>query len=189
MNSIAVFCGSSKGYDGIYHEEARNLGKAIASLGLRLVYGGGKVGLMGELADETLKQGGKVVGVIPAFLNVQEVAHGGLTELITVDTMHQRKAKIHEMSDGFVALPGGYGTLDELFESLTWGQLGIHRKPVGLLNIKGFFKPLVHILDQMVEEGFLNSENRSLVLVENPPAAKLLDRMAHHRPRAVPKWI
>jgi len=189
MKSIAVFCGSSKGHNGTYHEEARSLGRSIASLGMRLIYGGGKVGLMGELADETLRSGGEVVGVIPGFLNVKEVAHDGLSELIIVETMHQRKARIHELSDGFVALPGGFGTLDELFESLTWGQLGIHRKPVGLLNVNGFYTPLVALLDQMVVEGFLNKENRSLVLEETPPPEKLLERMTSFRPRVVPKWI
>jgi uncharacterized protein (TIGR00730 family) len=188
MKSIAVFCGSSKGYNGVYHEQARKLGRAIAASELRLIYGGGKVGLMGELADETLGAGGTVIGIIPAFLNVKEVAHDGLTDLITVDTMHQRKALIHEMSDGFVAMPGGFGTLDELFESLTWGQLGIHRKPVGLLDVNGFFSSLVDLLDRMVTEGFLKKENREMVLLDEDPGT-LIERMQGYEPGTVPKWI
>ena len=188
MKRIAVFCGSSSGNNGIYSKQAEALGRALATRGTELVFGGGKVGLMGVLADATLRAGGRVTGVIPRFLNVKEVAHGGLTEIITVETMHERKALISEMSDGFLALPGGFGTLDELFEMLTWGQLGLHGKPVGILNVNGYFTSILGNLDTMVKEGFLKSANRDMLLVSSR-IEDLLDRMGSYQAPDIPKWI
>jgi len=188
MKRLAVFCGSSTGFDQVYKEEAAQLGGLLAKRGLELIYGGGKVGLMGVLADAALKAGGRVHGIIPGFLHTREVAHGGLSEITTLPGMHERKAKIHEISDGFMALPGGYGTLDEFFESLTWAQLGLHQKPVALLNVKGFFTPLLDTVDRMVEEGFLRKQNREILLVARD-AEELLERMLAYRAMEVPKWL
>jgi len=154
MKTIAVYCGSSSGNNEIYREQAAVTGRFLAQKGIDLVFGGGKVGLMGVLADAALEAGGKVTGVIPGFLQTKEVAHEKLTELIVVENMHARKALIHDMSDGFIALPGGYGTLEELFEMLTWGQLGLHPKPVGLLNIAGFFDHILASLDHLILQDF-----------------------------------
>ena len=188
MKSIAIYCGSSSGTNGVYREMAAQLGKYLAQHKIHVVFGGGKVGLMGVLADAVLEAGGKVTGVIPAFLHVKEVAHPNLTKLITVKTMHQRKALIEEMSDGAIALPGGFGTLDELFEMLTWGQLGLHDKPVGILNTHGFFNHILAAIDQMVKEGFLKDLNRQMVLV-NDTIETLLDSMTNYSPPKVRKWI
>ena len=160
----------------------------LASRRLTLVYGGGCVGLMGELANSVLDAGGEVVGVIPRSLVEMEVAHTGVTELHVVDSMHERKALMADLSDGFVALPGGLGTLEELFEVLTWAQLGLHEKPCGLLEVAGYFQHLIAFLEQAVEERFLREAHRGLLLVENCPAA-LLDRLADHRPARIEKWI
>src|SRR5687768_1380717 len=137
MKSVAIFCGSSSGSDSIYYSQAAMLGKILAHRKIQIVYGGAKVGLMGAVADGALKEGGKVIGVLPNFLKSKEIAHTGLTDLILVESMHERKLKMHELSDGIIALPGGFGTLEELFEMLTWSQLGLHKKPIGLLNING----------------------------------------------------
>ena len=188
MKRIAVFCGSSSGKNDVYREQAAATGKFLARQGIDLVFGGGKVGLMGVLADAALEAGGKVIGVIPRFLQTKEVAHDQLTELIAVETMHQRKALIHEMSDGFIALPGGYGTLEELFEMLTWGQLGLHPKPVGLLNIEGFFDHILSSLDHMVQEGFVHEINRKMVLCDHHPEDLLKQMLAYQAP-TVPKWL
>jgi uncharacterized protein (TIGR00730 family) len=188
MNSIAVYCGSSSGINGIYGDQAALLGRTLARKEIHLVYGGGKVGLMGILADATLVAGGRVTGVIPRFLATREVAHDRLTELITVDSMHKRKALIIELSEGVIALPGGYGTLDELFEMLTWGQLGLHTKPVGLLNTNGFYDPLLTIVQSMVAEGFLKEVNREMLLVGND-IEELLEKMDAYVAPRVPKWI
>ena len=189
MKNVAVYCGSSPGRNGIYRDEAARLGRLMAEKGIRIIFGGGQVGLMGALADAALGAGGKVVGIIPRFLHVKEVAHHGLSELITVESMHERKALIHDMSEAFVALPGGFGTLDELFEMLTWGQLGIHRKAVGILNIHGFFDPVIAAMDRMVQEGFLKRENREVVLTEACPAELLTRLSGYVPPESVPKWI
>jgi uncharacterized protein (TIGR00730 family) len=188
MKRIAVFCGSSSGSNGVYREYAVKLGRALAGKSIELVFGGGKVGLMGVLADSALEAGGSVVGVIPAFLNIKEVAHQGVSELITVSSMHERKALIYDISDGFIALPGGFGTLDELFETLTWGQLGLHRKPVGIFNINGYFSDILKAIDSMVREGFLKEINRNMVL-ESDQIETLLEKMESYQAPSVPKWI
>jgi uncharacterized protein (TIGR00730 family) len=188
MKRITIFCGSSSGSNILYGKQAATTGTFLASQGIDLVYGGGKVGLMGILADAALAAGGKVTGVIPGFLRTKEVAHENLTELIVVETMHERKALMHEMSGGFLALPGGYGTLEELFEMLTWGQLGLHPKPVGVLNTGGFFNHLLEMLDHMVGEGFVHEINRSMVLTGTRPEDLLEKMLAYKAPR-VPKWL
>lgn len=155
MKAIAVFCGSGEGASPIYREGAARLGRELARRGIALVYGGANVGLMGAVADAVLERGGKAIGVLPRFLRDREIAHDGLTELILVDSMHERKAKMGEMADGFIALPGGPGTLEEFFEVFTWGRLALHRKPVGLLNLGGYYDPLLAMLDRMEREGFM----------------------------------
>src|SRR5271154_5558209 len=162
---VCVFCGSSSGKGPQYADSARRLGAALAARGLELVYGAGDVGLMGVLADAALAAGGRVVGVIPQALVQREVAHHGLSELHVVRTMHERKALMADRADAFLALPGGFGTADELFEILTWAQLGLHSKPVGLLNVAGFFDPLLAWIDRCVSDGFLRPENRDLLLI------------------------
>ena len=188
MKKIAVYCGSSTGSIGIYREQAAQLGRYLAEKGIHLVFGGGKVGMMGILADAALKAGGKVTGVIPGFLHIKEVAHPGLTEIITVETMHERKALIEKMCDAAIALPGGFGTLDELFEMLTWGQLGLHDKPVGILNTNGFYDQILAAVDRMVEEGFLKDLNRDMLLVSEQ-MEELFERMINYSPPSVRKWI
>lgn len=177
MKRVCVFCGANAGLREEYRSAARLLARALARRGLGLVYGGGNVGLMGTLADAMLLAGGEVIGVIPQRLVDKEVAHRGLTELRIVDTMHQRKAKMNELSDAFIALPGGYGTLEEFFEILTWSQLGIHRKPSGLLNVLGYYDSLLAMLDHAVAENFLLPANRKLVIAETD-AELLLPRLA-----------
>jgi hypothetical protein len=188
MKRICVFCGSDRGVRPDYADAARRLGRALASRRLALVYGGGRVGLMGEIANSVLDAGGEVVGVIPRSLYEMEVAHTGITDLRVVDSMHERKALMAEVSDGFIALPGGMGTLEELFEVLTWAQLGFHEKPCGLLDVAGYFEHLIAFLDHAVGERFLRAEHRELLLVETCPAS-LLDRFTEHRPPRIEKWI
>jgi uncharacterized protein (TIGR00730 family) len=188
VRSICVFCGSNTGGREAYAEATRNVGRTIAERGFRLVYGGGAVGLMGVLADAALAAGGEVVGVIPGVLVEREIAHTGLTELRPVNSMHERKAMMADLSDGFVALPGGAGTLEEFFEIWTWGQLGHHRKPVGLLNVAGFFDPLIAFLDRQEAERFMRREHRDMLIVERDPAP-LLDRFETYRAPVVEKWI
>lgn len=171
-----MFCGASVGADERIIVEVKELGRLLASQKIRLIYGGGNVGLMGIIADEVMKNGGEVVGVIPGFLHEKEVAHLDITELIMVDTMHQRKALMSDKCDAVIAMPGGFGTLDELFEMLTWLQLGLHQKPIGLLNMYGFYDFLLKQLDVMVENGFLNPSNRML-LSDAPDAAFLLEKL------------
>jgi len=188
MKRIAVYCGSSSGVNGVYREEAANLGRVLAQQNTEVVFGGGKVGLMGHLADAVMEAGGRVTGIIPGFLHVKEVAHEGLTEMITVETMHERKALIYKISDAFIALPGGFGTLDELFEMLTWAQLGLHQKPVGILNVNGYFNAILDGVDNMLNEGFLKLENRNMIQVSGQ-AEELLQKMKQYRAPALPKWI
>jgi len=189
MTSICVFCGANKGSRPEYEALTRQLGQSLVRRGLRAVYGAGRVGLMGVLADEVLGAGGAITGVIPDFLKKMEVCHLGLTELIEVETMHQRKQIMAQISDGFFVLPGGYGTLDEFFEILTWKQLNLHQKPIGLFNHAGYYDHLVAHMDTMVREGFLRQENRELVIVEND-LEKLLDRMQQYQPgRSAEKWL
>ena len=188
MKSVAVYCGSSSGNQEIYTQQAQGMGRELARRGLTLVYGGGCVGLMGTIADAVLAEGGKVIGVIPGFLADKELAHKGCTELHVVETMHQRKLLMADLAEGFVAMPGGFGTLEELFEVLTWGQLGLHGKPVGLLNTHGFYDALLTLLDHMSGEAFLRQENRNQVL-QNANAAALLDEMAAYQPTRLEKWL
>jgi len=189
MKRICVFCGSSKGLKPAYREAAVEIGRAIAAKGFELVYGGGNIGLMGELADAALEAGGRVIGVIPDGLLRREVGHLHLTELHIVSSMHERKAMMAELSDAFVALPGGYGTLEEFFEIVTWAQLGMHRKPCGLLNVSGYFDPLLDMIDRANEEQFLRPHHRELVLVASQ-VDDLLDQMARYRPpMSLDKWI
>ena len=188
MNSLCVFCGSSPGASPAYAQAAASLGELLAERRIDLVYGGGKVGIMGLLADACLARGGRVVGVIPAHLWSREVGHAGVSEMHVVASMHERKARMAELADGFVALPGGIGTMEEFFEVWTWGQLGLHAKPYGLLNAAGYFDPLIRFLDHMVEERFLRRDQRDVVLVDDNPAA-LLDRLALARPEPAQRWI
>jgi uncharacterized protein (TIGR00730 family) len=188
MQRLCVFCGSSPGANSQYAELARHLGALLARRGLGLVYGGGNVGLMGLLADAVVRGGGQVIGVIPQSLVDREVAHSGLSDLRVVGSMHERKALMAELADGFVALPGGIGTLEEFCEILTWAQLGLHQKPCGLINVAGYFDRLMGFLDHAVSERFLRPEHRAMVLVEADPET-LLDRFAAHRPPQLEKWI
>jgi len=173
---ICVFCGSKPGAKKAYRDAARRLGESIVARGLTLVYGGADAGLMGVVADTVLRGGGKVIGVIPGGLWEADFAHRGLTELHRVASLHERKARMMELSDAFLSLPGGYGTLDELTEAVTWAQLGLHGKPCGLLNVEGFFDPLIAFLDQAVREGFLRPRHRALVTHDSDPE-RLLDRL------------
>jgi uncharacterized protein (TIGR00730 family) len=188
MKSVCVFCGSNPGNDPVYADGARAMGREIARRGLILVYGGGAVGLMGIVADAALEAGGEVHGVIPRALREKEVGHHHLTRLEIVDTMHIRKARMAELSDGFIAMPGGIGTFEELFEIWTWGQLGIHSKPLGLLNVAGFYDPLAAFLDGTVEAGFLKQTHRAMAMTDTRPET-LLDRMEQYVPAAVIKWV
>ena len=188
MKRVLVFCGSSPGLRPEYAACAAELGELLASRGLELVYGGASVGLMGALADSALAAGGTVIGVIPTRLVEQEIAHPRLTKLHVVETMHERKAVMAELSDAVIALPGGSGTLDELFELFTWKQLGLHRKPIGLLDVTGYWQPLLRFLEHAVNERFLRAEYLEALLVERSADA-LLDRLASHQHRSFDKWL
>jgi len=188
MKSVAIYCGANAGASDIYQQQAHEMGRVLAERDLTLVYGGGRVGLMGAVADSVLQHGGRAVGVIPDFLADKELAHLGLTELHVVKSMHERKLLMADLADGFVAMPGGYGTLEELFEVLTWGQLGLHPKPIGVLNVDGFYTHLLRALDHMVNEGFLRAENRQQLLQAETPSA-LLDQLATYQPVQVEKWL
>ena len=188
MQSVCVFAGSSSGARSEYAIEAAALGQAIATRGWTLVYGGGNVGLMGVLADAALSAGGKVVGVIPRALVAKELAHAHLSELHVVESMHERKALMAERADGVIALPGGFGTLEEWFEVLTWSQLGLHAKPCGLLNVAGYYEPLLALLDHMVAERFVRGPHRDMI-VAAASCAELLVAMGEFRAPSVPKWI
>ncbi len=188
MKRICVFCGSSSGGDARYADAARRMGRTLARRRIGLVYGGGGTGLMTEVADAALAAGGEVVGVIPRALQLRELAHDGLTELHVVGSMHERKAKMAALADGFAALPGGMGTLEEFAEILTWAQLGLHQKPCGLLDVAGYYRPLVAFFDHAEAEGFLRPEHRALVLVADEPDA-LVDRFLAWEPPGLPRWI
>lgn len=188
MKRICVFCGSNAGLNPVYVSEARRLGNLIAARGSSLVYGGAKLGLMGAIADAVLAGGGEAIGVIPASLVDKEIAHAGLTELHTVGSMHERKALMEKLSDTFIAMPGGYGTLDEFCEILTWAQLGLHRKPCGIFNINCYYDRLLGMLDHGVAEGFLKGEHRAFIVDESDPEA-LLDRLSTYEVRQSEKWI
>jgi uncharacterized protein (TIGR00730 family) len=188
MKRVTVFCGSSSGKDAVYEKQARLLGEALAKQEIELVYGGAKVGLMGAVANGVLSNGGKVIGVLPRFLMKKEIAHESLTELIIVDSMHERKTKMSELCDGVIALPGGFGTLEELFEILTWAQLGLHQKPVAILNVDGFYDSLLACIQTMVQKGFLKEMNHKMLLV-NKDITDLIKQMNNYRAPAVSKWI
>ncbi|TDE16510.1 LOG family protein [Dyadobacter psychrotolerans] len=188
MKRITVFCGSSFGSDEIYRAQATELGQALAKKGIELVYGGANVGLMGAVADGVLSEGGKVIGVLPHFLQSKEIAHQGLTELILVESMHERKTKMNELCDGVIALPGGFGTLEEFFEMLTWAQLGLHKKPIAVLNIDGFYDSLTVLIQVMVDKGFLKQVNQEMLLVSDD-IDELLTKMSVYTAPEVGKWI
>lgn len=188
LTSVCVYAGSNPGSDPAYADAARELGSLLAGRGIEVVYGGGHVGLMGVLADAALAAGGVVTGVIPRDLVAKEVGHPDLTELVVVETMHQRKLTMADRSQAFIALPGGVGTLEELFEVVTWTQLGIHRKPVGVLDVGGFYTPLLGYLDSLVRAGFVRSQHRG-ILQSSTDAATLLDSLASWEPVEVAKWM
>jgi len=188
LRSLCVFCGAHAGAQPEYAEAARATGRLLAEQRIRLIYGAGKIGLMGIVADSCLNAGGEVTGVIPEALVKHEVAHFGLTELRVVETMHQRKAMMADLADAFVALPGGIGTFEELFEIWTWSQLGLQRKAVGLLNVRGYYDHLIALADHAAREGFLRREHREMLLVDTEPG-RLLDRLRAFTPVETPKWI
>jgi uncharacterized protein (TIGR00730 family) len=190
MDSICVFCGSSDMVHSSYKNAAFQMGVTLAKRGIRLVYGGGKTGLMGEVANGALSAGGQAIGVIVRSMNVPAMAHAGLTQMEVLPDMHTRKARMHELCDGFIALPGGFGTWDELFETLTWGQIGTHQKPVGVLNVRNYYDPLLTAIDEAVKEGFVFPEHRNAIC-QKPDADELLDEMEkyEHPHDAVKRWM
>lgn len=188
LKSISVFCASSPGFEDLWVEEAAKVGQYLAANQITLVYGGGRVGLMGAVADGCLANGGKVIGVIPHFLNSKEIGHRGVTELIEVENMHERKLKMSDLCEGVIALPGGFGTMEELFEMITWAQLGLHQKPVGILNTNGFYDGLIQFIDNMVTVGLLNIPNRNMLLVGNT-IEDLVQQMEAYEAPDVPKWL
>ena len=188
LEAVCVFCGTSAGNRSAYADAARALGTLLTARATRLVYGGGDIGLMKIVADAALAAGGEVIGVIPQTLADREVAHAGLTKLHVVQTMYERKQMMNDLSDGFIALPGGLGTLEEFFEVLSWGQLGMHAKPCGILDVDGYYEPLLALLDRAVDDGLLKVENRAMLIYETD-AERLLDRMAAYEPPTVTKWI
>ncbi|KQT25934.1 LOG family protein YvdD [Chryseobacterium sp. Leaf405] len=188
MKSITVFCGSSFGSDSIFEEQATLLGQTLAQQNIQLVYGGSNTGLMKAVADGALNNNGKVIGVLPQFLQSKEIAHKGLTELILVETMHERKTKMNELCDGVIVLPGGYGTMEEFFEMITWSQLGLHKKPIALFNIDGFYDDLIKLVQTMVDKGFLKQINRDMLLISDD-IEDLLEMMKNYEAPTVGKWI
>ena len=188
MKSVVVFCGSSEGEQPSYAKQAYALGKTMAQKQISLIYGGAKIGIMGAVAKGALESDGKVIGVIPEFLMKKEVYHPNLSELIITQDMHERKMKMHGLCEGILMLPGGYGTLEEFFEVLTWGQLGLHRYPIGILNTDGFYDALLLMLRQMVERGFVKQINYDMLLVDSD-IESLLAKMKDYKPIPVPKWI
>jgi uncharacterized protein (TIGR00730 family) len=187
MENICLFCGSSIGNKDVYRRTARKLVGELVKRNIGIVYGGGKVGLMGEIADAVLELGGRVIGVMPRHLVEKEIAHKGLTALHVVETIHERKRLMSELADAFIALPGGYGTLEELFEILSWAELGIHQKPCGILDVNGFYQPLIRFLDFVQAEGFLRTASRKLVLVKDE-AMDLVETIIRYDPVRVDKW-
>lgn len=188
MERICVFCGSNRGAREEYADAARAVAAALVRNGVTLVYGGGRVGLMGIVADEVLRLGGRAIGVIPRPLWDREVGHANLTEVRIVETMHERKATMADLSDGFIALPGGLGTLEEIFEIWTWAQLGMHSKPCGFLDVAGYYAPLMHFLDRAVEEAFIRADLRNVAIVDSDPE-RMLAKFRDYVPPAVQKWI
>jgi uncharacterized protein (TIGR00730 family) len=188
MKSITVFCGASEGNTPLYREVGYQTGKLLAANSIEVVFGGGKIGIMGAVADGALEAGGTVIGVIPKFLRTKEVTHYAVTHLHVVDTMHERKMLMHRLSQGVMALPGGFGTLDELFEILTWAQLGMHQYPIGLLNVNNYFDHLVAFVHHMCQEGFLSETVRNLIIVDDD-AQRLLSKMINYEAPEIYKWI
>lgn len=188
MNRIVVFCGSGIGTDQIFEDEATRLGQKLAKQNIGLVYGGADIGLMGAVANGVLMENGIAIGVLPHFLKSKEIAHEQLTELIIVDSMHERKTKMNDLADGVIALPGGFGTMEELFEMLTWAQLGLHKKPIGILNVNGFYDDLINLMDTMMKKGLLKEAARQLVLVSDN-IDDLLEKMKNYDGPSVGKWI
>ncbi|WP_296383758.1 TIGR00730 family Rossman fold protein [Winogradskyella sp.] len=188
MKSISVFCGSSLGNDEGIISEAYTLGQTLANRNITLVYGAAKIGVMGKVAQGTIESGGEVIGIIPVFLKTKEIVHTELTELIVTDNMHDRKVIMYEKSDGFIIIPGGFGTMDEFFEITTWGQLGLHTKPIGILNTNGYYDALIAQCKMMVERGFLKQENLNAVVVD-ATIDGLLEQMNNYKPLPAPKWL
>ena len=188
MKSITVFCGSSFGSDEKFKDQATLLGQTLAKQNIQLIYGGANVGLMGAVADGVLSESGKAVGVLPHFLQSKEIAHTQLTELILVESMHERKTKMNDLCDGVIVLPGGYGTLEEFFEMITWAQLGLHKKPIAILNIDGFYDDLIRFVQTMVDKGFLKQINQEMLLVSDD-INELLGKMRNYQAPTVGKWI
>jgi hypothetical protein len=188
MKSVSVFCGSSAGFKTIFHTKAFELGQTLASRNIEVIYGGARVGLMGAVADGALNQNGSVIGIIPDFLKAKELEHKGLGKLITVTSMHERKTMMYDLSEGIIALPGGFGTLEELFEILTWAQLGLHQKPIAILNIYGYYDSLVALIQTMVDTGFLKEINQTTLIVSES-IEDLIDQMLNYKPVSVEKWI
>ena len=188
MKRIAVFCGSSNGSSSIYIESAKKLGKELAKRNITLVYGGASVGVMGAVANSVLEENGQVIGVMPSFLEQKEISHKHLSELIIVDSMHERKARMAELADGFIALPGGPGTLEEFFEVFTWAQLGLHQKPCGLLNINHYFDPLVELFNHMSREQFLHEKYRSMAIVDIEPS-RLIEKFYSYEPPSTKTYL
>ncbi len=188
MKAITVFCGSSPGNNPSYRIAAEQLGNLLTVENIRLVYGGAQVGLMGAVADAVMNNGGEVVGVIPQFLGRKEIRHDGITELITVESMHERKTKMNELCDGVITLPGGFGTMEELFEMLTWAQLGLHQKPIGILNTAGYYDKLLELLKHMVHQGLLQPTHYNMLLVDESPEGLLAKMRAYQAPE-LPRWL
>ncbi|MDM5197330.1 TIGR00730 family Rossman fold protein [Fictibacillus enclensis] len=188
MNHIAVFCGSRSGKSEVYVKEAARLGKELAERGIGLVYGGSSAGVMGAVADAVMENGGQVTGIMPEFLEKREIAHKNLTQLVVVDSMHERKAKMAELADGFMVLPGGAGTLEEFFEIFTWAQLGLHQKPVGLLNTNGYYDPLLSLFNHMTSENFMEEKHHKMVLSSAEPK-DLLDQFSSYSPPSIKSYL
>ncbi len=189
LSCVTVYCGSADGLHPEYYQAAYEMGQALATRGITLVYGAGKTGLMGAVADGALAAGGEVVGVIPEGLNTPQLAHAGLTRLEVFATIHQRKARMSELAEAFIALPGGYGTFDELFETLTWAQIGLHQKPIGLLNARGYYDPLLAMVDHARSEGFIYAEHRSLLCSSSQPEKLLSELEAFRLPDGLERWV
>ncbi len=189
IETICVYCGSADGVRDEYYQSATQMGQELAREGIRLVYGAGRTGLMGALADGVLQGGGEVIGVTPAMMNTPQLIHAGLTRLEVVETIHQRKARMSELADAFIALPGGYGTFEELFETLTWAQIGLHQKPIGLLNSLGYFDPLLTMVQYALKEGFIYAEHRTILTSDADPRRLLETLRQFERPENMDRWL
>ena len=189
MKTLVVYCGSSDDIPPVHLEAARAMGAALVQRGLTLIFGGGRTGMMGAVADAALAAGGRAVGILPRQFNTPALAHGGLSDMVLVDSMHERKARMAEMGDAFVALPGGFGTLEELIEILTWAQIGMHRKPVGILNVQGYYDPLLAMIERARQQGFIYAEHRGLIVCESTPASLLDGLAAFVSPAGLERWV